>query len=184
MEAKINKVTVQIMLTNIMTLDVDGLVNATEHDLTLSDELAEMAGPDLESECRFIGWCEIGSAIITGSGNLTFKKIIHTVGPRWGDSSARGKLANATWATLKLAEENELRSIAVPPISTGAFGYPVENCAKTMLEQIIDFTFEKLKHLRTIIICVKNEAELEAFTREFQRQLEELKDTGDGKVRV
>ena len=70
--------------------------------------------------------------------------------------------------------------------ATGAVGgYPVENCARIMMQQIVDYTFEPLKTLREIIICVDSETALEPFEREFQRQLEDLTDTGStGKVPV
>jgi O-acetyl-ADP-ribose deacetylase (regulator of RNase III) len=135
-------------------------------------------------EVLLLGWCDVGSATITKAGNLKYKYIVHAIGPRWGEVSARGKLASATWETLRVAEAYGLKSIAIPPISTGAAGYPVENCAKTMLSEIIDFTFEDLKHLRYLIICTKSEPEHEAFVREFQSQIEELKNTGEGKVKV
>ncbi len=121
---------------------------------------------------------------MTGPGNLAVDKIIHAVGPRWGEGSERGKLANVTLECLRLAENNRLKSIALPPISTGALGYPLENCAKTMLTQIVDFTFENLKHLRQVTICMDTVHAFAAFQQEFQQQLQELKETGEGKVKV
>jgi O-acetyl-ADP-ribose deacetylase (regulator of RNase III) len=70
----------------------------------------------------------------------------------------------------------------MPAISTGAFGYPLENCATTMLTQIIDFTFEDLKHLRTIILCLPDELTFEAFKHEFEQQLEALRESGEAQV--
>lgn len=185
MKAKINKVTIEIIQhDDILTLDVDAIVNATDSNLSLPEKLASAAGPSLEQETRLIGWCDIGSAIITSAGALKFKYIIHAAGPRWGEGSERGKLANATWESLRLAEIHGLRSLAIPPISTGTFGYPVENCATTMLTQIIDFTFEDLKHLRRIVVAIELLTEYDAFSREFHRQVQALKETGEGKVHV
>jgi O-acetyl-ADP-ribose deacetylase (regulator of RNase III) len=184
MKAKVNKVTIQIVQTDILSLPVNGIVTATDPNLSLSPALAARVGVDVQRECREIGWVEIGSAAITSAGNLPFEKIIHTVGPRWGEGSERGKLANVTLHALRLAEDNQLKAIAIPPISTGALGYPLENCAKTMLTQIVDFTFEDLKYLRTIIVCVDTSLALDIFKVEFDRQLQELKESGDGKVKV
>lgn len=185
MKAKINKITIEIIQSDdILTLDVDAIVNATDSNLSLPDRIARAAGPTLEQETRLIGWCDIGSAIITSAGALKFKHIIHAAGPRWGEGSERGKLANATWESLQLAEMNHLRSLAIPPISTGAFGYPVENCATTMLTQIIDFTFEDVKHLRRVVVAIELKTEYDAFVREFRRQVETLRETGEGKVHV
>lgn len=184
MKAKVNKVTIRIVQSDILSLPVSGIVTATDPNLSLSPTLAAKAGADVQRECREIGWVGIGSAAITSAGNLPFEKIIHAVGPRWGEGSERGKLANVTLHALQLAESNQLKSIALPAISTGALGYPLENCAKTMLTQIVDYTFEDLKHLRTVIVCVDTPLAFEVFKTEFSRQLEELKESGDGKVKV
>ena len=185
MKAKVNKITIDIILDDIILLEVDGIVNSTDPNLTLSDALIERGGLELEKQVTRLVWCDVGDAQITEAGDMVnVSKIIHAVGPRWGEGSERGKLANATWAALNLAEDNKLKSLAMPPISVGALGYPVENCARTMLEQIIDFTFENLKHLRNITICLNTDIALEIFQNEFKRQLESLKDSGEGKVRV
>ncbi len=184
MKAKINKVTIHIVQDDILKQDVMGIVHTTDPNLTVNSELAEKAGPSVQYACTQLGWCEVGSAVATDAGNLQQEKIIHVVGPRWGEGSERGKLANATWDTLRVAESNRLKSIAIPAISTGALGYPVENCAKTVLSEIIDFTFENLKYLRTIIVCLNSKLAFEAFEYEFKRQIQALKDTGEGKVRV
>lgn len=184
MKAKINKVTIQIVQAEILSLSVNGVVTATDTNLSLSPALASKAGIDVQREVREIGWVDIGSAAITSAGNLPFEKIIHAVGPRWGEGSERAKLANATLQSLRLAETNQLKSIAIPAISTGALGYPLENCAKTMLTQIVDFTFEDLKYLRTVIVCLDTPLAFDVFKAEFDRQLQELKESGDGKVKV
>ncbi len=178
MKAKINKVTVRLTRETILSVTADVIVNATDPNLSLPPELAASAGLDVVHECIAIGWCDVGSAKMTGAGNLKAEKIIHAVGPRWGEGSERGKLGNVTWECLHLAESNELKSIAFPAISAGALGYPLENCATTMLNQIIDFTFEDLKHLRTIILCLPDELAFDAFKREFEQQLEKLHQSG------
>lgn len=184
MKAKVNKVTIEIQHGDIYTVEVEGLVHSTTPNLTIPPKLASLAGETLEDETKLIGWCDVGSAVVTHAGSTQFLKIIHTVGPKWGETSARGKLAKATWETLWTAEDEKLKSITLPAISTGVAGYPVENCARTMLEQIIDFTFEPIKSVRLIIICVETEPEFDAFQAEFDRQLQALRDNGEGKVRV
>jgi len=185
MKAKINKVTISIIQGNLYTTQVDGIVHATDPNLSLDPALVDIAGPFIEEQTTRVAWCDVGSAIATDGGKLeNVQKILHTVGPRWGEGAERGKLANATWSCLQLAEEQELSSIAMPAISVGALGYPLENCATTMLTKIVDFTFEPVKHLRTIILCLLNEQQLNVFRSEFERQLEALKEAGEGKVRA
>jgi O-acetyl-ADP-ribose deacetylase len=185
MKAKINKVEVQIIHRNILELSVEGIVVVTDPNLSVSPELAVAAGESIISETANIGWCEVGSAVITTSGLLPeVRNVIHAVGPRWGEGSERGKLGKVTWECLTLAEENQLRSIAVPAISVGGLGYPVENCATVMLSRIIDFTFENLRHLRSVTICLENTASLNVFQKEFRQQIHELQVTGQGKVRA
>lgn len=184
MKAKVNKVTIQITQGDLVSMPVAAIVNDTDTDLTMEPRLLGKVGIAIQRELTLIGYCEVGSAVITSAGNLAAEKIIHTVGPRWGEGSERGKLANAVFECLRLAESHKLKSIAFPTISTGTNGYPLENCAKTMLTQIIDYTFEELKHLRTIIICLNDGLALEVFKHEFQQQLEELKQDGEAKVQV
>jgi O-acetyl-ADP-ribose deacetylase len=184
MKAQINRLNIEVIQDDILGLVVAGLVHPTDSSLMVSPALAAKAGPTVQAACAEIGWCEVGSAIVTTPGKLRVEKIIHAVGPRWGEGSERGKLANVTWKSLHLAEQHQLKSIAFPAISAGTLGYPLENCAKTMLTQIVDFTFEKFKYLRTIIICLDNPVALEVFEQELRQQLEDLKQTGEGKVRV
>jgi O-acetyl-ADP-ribose deacetylase (regulator of RNase III) len=182
MKTKINKVTVQIVMGDILASKADAMVYPTVPPLTPSQRLLEFAGEAILDDINQIGWCDIGEAVLTSAGRLNHRYIIHTVPPRWGEESARGKLANATWEVLRLAEENACRSLTMPPIASGAEGYPIENCAKVMLEQLIDFTFEPLRHLRDIVIYTLTEPENNAFLHELQRQLTTLRNSGDGYV--
>ncbi|MCB9454888.1 MAG: macro domain-containing protein [Anaerolineaceae bacterium] len=184
MKAKVNKVAIQLVEGNPLSVADAGLVLQTDPNLTVAEELSALAGPEVLQECVQIGWCEVGSAVITNPGQLPVERLIHVVGPRWGEGSERGKLANATWKCLQLAEEDRLPSLVMPAISTGTMGYPLENCAKTMLERIIDFTFEDPKYLRTIIICLETQTAYNVFRQEMKLQLQELKATNQGKVQV
>ncbi|MBZ0309971.1 MAG: macro domain-containing protein [Anaerolineae bacterium] len=184
MKAKVNKVTIQLVEGNPLAFADAGLVTQTDPNLTLDPGLAALTGPEVPQECALIGWCEVGSAIITNPGHLPVERLIHVVGPRWGEGSERGKLANATWKCLQLAEADRLPSLVIPAISTGTMGYPLENCAKTMLERIIDFTFEDPKYLRAIIICLETQTAYNVFKLEFKQQLHELKANNQGKVQV
>jgi O-acetyl-ADP-ribose deacetylase len=184
MKVKVNRVTIEIVQDDLLALPVGAVVNSTDTNLFINPSLSERAGPSIEQICAGIGWCPVGSAVITDGGNLPAQKIIHAVGPRWGEGSERGKLSNVTLECLRLAEQNRLKSIALPAIATGTLGYPIENCAKTMLAQIIDFTFENPRYLKIIIVCLDNTAAYVIFKQELMQQVEDLKLAGDGEVSV
>ncbi len=186
MKAKINRVTIEIIQGEILNVTAAALVTVTDPNLRVDPALLAKTGPSVQAQVQAIRWSDVGTAVITDAGLLKHaNRIIHAVGPRWGDDSARAKLALVTWQCLALAEEHGLKSVVIPPISVGALGYPLENCAKTMIEQIVDFTFEKLKSLRHVILCVDDTPNaLNIFDAELRRQIEELRETGEGQVRV
>ena len=179
-----NRVTIEIVEDNILSQSVNGIAIPTDTTLNLSPTLLEKAGETVQIACREIGWCNVGSAAITTAGNLPHDKIIHVVGPRWGEGGERAKLTSATLRCLQLAEENKLKSIALPAISTGVFGYPVENCATVMFNEIIDYTFENLKHLRTVLICLQNPQIFNVFRSEFELIIKKLESNGNVEIRA
>ena len=121
--------------------DVDVIVNAANTSLRggggVDGAIHRAAGPSVLEECMKIGGCGTGEAVITGAGDLIAKKIIHTPGPVWhgGDRDEAEKLAGCYRNSFKLAQENGLKTIAFPAISTGVYGYPVEKAAWIALEE-------------------------------------------------
>ena len=184
MKVKVNKVAIQLIQGDILSLDVNGIVTSTDPNLHLNPALLLRAGLKLQEAVKDVGWCDIGDAVITEAGDLPFQKVIHAVGPRWGEGSERGKLANTTLACLRLAEQYRLRSLALPAISAGVLGYPLENCARTIITQIIDYTFENPRFLRLVIICLDSLTAFTVFQNELRLQVEQLKDAGEGEVTV
>lgn len=178
MQTTINDVVIELIQGDITDLETDAIVNAANSQLILGAGVAgairRKGGPSIQDECLSIGYCEVGSAVITGGGNLKARYVIHSVGPRMGEGSESGKLANAVRASLALAEENQLRSVALPAISTGVFGYPLEACADVMLRVIIDHTFEELDYLEHIVICLYDASAFHIFVSEFQKKLQEM----------
>ncbi|MBZ0300159.1 MAG: macro domain-containing protein [Anaerolineae bacterium] len=184
MKAKVNKVNIRMIQDELLGLSVGALVHVTDPNLSLDPVFASEAGPDVTEACLEIGWCRVGSAVMTTAGNLCCEKLIHAVAPRWGEGSERGKLANLTRSCLWLAEEHGLKSLALPAISSGTLGYPLESCARLMIAEIIDFTFEDIKNLRSVVVCLENALAWEVFDTEFARTLDRLRARGEGKVKV
>ncbi len=180
MKTVLNGITVELVQGDITDLDVDAIVNAANSQLILGAGVAgairRKGGPSIQEECLAIGHCDVGDAVITGGGDLKARHVIHAVGPRMGEGSEAGKLANAVRASLRLAEAHGLHSIAFPAISTGVFGYPLESCAEVMLRVIFDYTFEDLEALQHVIICLYDTHAFDIFAAEFQRKLAELQD--------
>jgi O-acetyl-ADP-ribose deacetylase (regulator of RNase III) len=174
MKVKINKLTIQTLVGNLWTVRADAIVHVTDTDLAFPPDLLVKAGSNVGQELAEISYCPVGSAVVTTAGNLPFKKIIHAVGPRWGEGAERGKLNSVTFECLHNAEHHQLKSIVMPAISTGSLGYPVENCATTMIAQIVDTSFEDLKALRTVMLCLSDASALAVFDRELQRQFEDI----------
>jgi len=186
MKAKVNRVTIHITQEATLKVAAACLVTITDTSLTVDGELAALGGTELTLQAQQIGYAPVGDAAITGAGRLTsVDHIIHAVAPRWTEDNARAKLAQVTWRCLELAEEYQLKSIVMPPISIGTFGYPIEACARVMLEEIIDFTFEKPRFLKTIILSTPIPPNAhDVFLEELRRQLEDLTRSGEGQVNV
>jgi len=180
MQARVNDTIIKIVQGDITDQAVDAIVNAANSYLILGGGVAgaidDKGGPTIQEECKRIGWCEVGEAVITGAGRLPARYVIHAVGPRLGEGNEPGKLAAATRASLALAEEKGLRSVALPAISTGAFGFPLEACAQIMLRVAIDITFENFQNLKEIRFCLYDTVAYATFRAEFERQLAALED--------
>jgi O-acetyl-ADP-ribose deacetylase len=178
MQTVLNDVTVELVQGDITDLETDAIVNAANSQLILglgvAGAIRQRGGPSIQEECLAIGYCEVGDAVITRGGNLKARYVIHAVGPRMGEGSEAGKLASAVRASLNLAEQHGLHSIAFPAISTGVFGYPLESCADVMLRVILDYTFEDLAHLRQIVVCLYDADAFEVFGKAFRKKLQEI----------
>jgi O-acetyl-ADP-ribose deacetylase (regulator of RNase III) len=142
-EPSIDKI--EILRGDITELEVDAIVNAANATLLGGDgvdgAIHRAAGSELLAECRTLGGCEPGEAKITGAYRLPARFVIHTVGPIWhgGKHDEERTLADCYRNSLKLAVENEIKTIAFPAISCGAYGYPIEEAAHIAFKTTRDF---------------------------------------------
>ena len=154
---QINKSLLQLVKGDITEQSTDAIVNAANAQLILGGGVAgairRKGGPAIQEECNKIGGTFVGGAVITTGGNLKAKHVIHAVGPRMGEGDEENKLKNATINSLKVADENFLKSIAFPAISTGIFGFPLERCAEIMLSETINY-LKGQTGLEKVIFCL------------------------------
>jgi O-acetyl-ADP-ribose deacetylase len=144
--------------------DVQAIVNAANARLEPGGGVAgavhRAAGPGLAREARPLGPIAPGDAVVTGGHDLPNRYVIHTLGPVYGqDRPEADLLANCYRNTLALAEERGLGSIAFPAISTGIFGYPVEEAAEVALRTVVEET-ERLERVRLVRLVLFGEEDL------------------------
>ena len=152
---------IKLLLGDITKLNVDAIVNAANSSLRggggVDGAIHRAGGPEILEECKVIGGCDTGQAVITTAGNLSAKFVIHTVGPIWqgGDSHEDTLLRSCYIKSLKLAEEYNLKSIAFPNISTGVYRFPKERAAEIAVETVRSFSSTVIREVT--FVCFEEE---------------------------
>lgn len=148
MQIQINHSTLELVQGNIVEQEVDAIVNAANMSLLggggVDGAIHRTAGPELLAECRTLNGAATGEAKITRGYRLKARHVIHAVGPRYRDG-AHGEaelLASTYWNSLHRASEAGLKSIAFPAISTGIYGYPLDEAAEVSLRTVIHYLRE------------------------------------------
>jgi O-acetyl-ADP-ribose deacetylase (regulator of RNase III) len=153
---------------------VDAIVNAANSGLRggggVDGAIHRVGGPAIMAECRGIGGCPTGSAVITTGGELPARHVIHAVGPRWsgGARCEADLLASAYRASLQIAVDNGLRSVAFPSISTGIYGYPIAQAAAIALGTVSGFLEAHPGKLGLIRFVLFTEADLAVYRQAMQ----------------
>lgn len=158
---------------------VDAIVNAANERLAhgggVAAAIVRRGGRVIQDESdawvRQHGPVSHDSPAITGAGSLPSRFVIHAVGPVWGSGDEDRKLRAAVWGALRLADERGLDSLALPPISTGIFGFPKERAARIVFDACADFCARHPDSpLRDIRLVVIDQGTLDAFRAEFERR--------------
>ena len=170
MRRTVHGVTVECVQGDITSQDgVTAIVNAANAQLQSGGGVAgaihRAAGPGLAEEARPLAPISPGVSVITGGHDLPNRYVIHTLGPVYGQDRPEAELlANCYRNALALAEENELDSIAFPAISTGVFGYPVEEAAEVAIKTVVEEA-GRLENVRLIRFVLFAERDLEVHER-------------------
>jgi O-acetyl-ADP-ribose deacetylase (regulator of RNase III) len=163
---------IEIVEGDITRQRVDAIVNAAnsrlQHGAGVAGAIVAGGGEVIQRESDAIGFVAVGGAAVTSAGELPCRFVIHAVGPRMGEGDEEAKLRQATRLALQRGEELAISSIALPAISTGIFGFPIDRCADIMLREAIEFG-ENARNVRRIVFCLWGEVALTTFQQTFQR---------------
>jgi O-acetyl-ADP-ribose deacetylase (regulator of RNase III) len=165
---------VEVLQGDLTQQDVDAIVNAANNDLELgggvAGAIARAGGPQIQAECRTIGPIEVGDAAITGGGKLTTRFVIHAASMRLGGRTSTDSLQRSTRRSLEIASQRGLRSIAFPAVGTGIAHFPLDECARIMLGEVLEHSRgpTSVEEVRFVLFGDQAEA---AFRTEADRQL-------------
>jgi O-acetyl-ADP-ribose deacetylase (regulator of RNase III) len=176
MEFKVGNATLQLVRGDITDVEADAIINAANSSLLggggVDGAIRRKGGPKILEECRRIRdtqWPDglpTGKAVITSGGNLKAKHVIHTVGPVWlGGFHVEAELLKQAYRnSLKLAVANGLKTIAFPSISTGAYGYPIEEASRIAVGTVKNF-LEKEDKLDRVMFVLFSERDFQIYVK-------------------
>jgi O-acetyl-ADP-ribose deacetylase (regulator of RNase III) len=182
MQTWIGKTKLCLVTGDIAEQETDAVVTAAHWRLNkgmgTDGTIHSKGGPRIYEECRRIGGCPIGDAVITTGGDLKARHVIHAVGPVWrgGDEHEPELLASAYRRSLEVAVQHGLKSISFPSISTGAFVYPMRLAAPIALKTIIEFlehTPHNLDEVRMVLYTREEDTAYTVFARALEQILKE-----------
>ncbi len=173
----VNQATITITRGDITQQATDAIVNAANSSLMggggVDGAIHRAGGPAILEECKKIvarqGRLPTGQAVITTAGNMPSGHVIHTVGPIWrgGTAGEPELLASAYRESLKLAAENNLSSIAFPSISTGAYGYPLDEASRIAIRTVVSFLSETTS-IKEVVFVLFDSRTYDAYTSALQ----------------
>ena len=164
---------IRLIKGDITDQNVDVVVNPAnsylQHGGGVAGAIVRKGGKIIQTESDKIGFVPVGSSVITTSGQLPCQAIIHTVGPRIGEGNEDLKLSKSIHSSLSLASDHNYKSISIPAISSGIFGFPKDRCANILLDESIKFLQNNKTTLETIEFCIIDDETLFHFKNKFKK---------------
>ena len=160
---------IELIEGDITKLDVDAIVNAANSSLLggggVDGAIHYAAGPQLVEECAKLGGCPTGEAKLTKGYRLPARHVIHTVGPIWrgGNNGEPEKLANCYRNSMQIAADNGFATIAFPAISTGVYGYPLQEAAQIAINQVIE-CLNEMPSIKKVIFVLFGRKNFDIYT--------------------
>ena len=173
-ERVIGKTTVRLVSADLTERDVDAIVNAAnshlQHGGGVAGAIVRRGGQVIQEESDKIGYVPVGNAAITTGGKLKARYVIHAVGPKMGEGDEDNKLKRVIRSVLTLAAAKKLKSISVPAISAGIYGFPKDRCAKILVAETAAFS-KTLPDttLELVEFCIFDQEAFGFFQAEIQR---------------
>lgn len=166
---------IRLVKGDITERNVDVIVNAAnsylKHGAGVAGAIVRRGGSIIQQESDKIGYVEVGSAVLTTSGKLPCNAVIHAVGPKMGQGNEDNKLRKAVQSSLRLAADKGFRSISMPAISSGIFGFPKDRCASILLEESKSFLVSRGNtnnvSIEIVEFCIFDDETLSYFKGEF-----------------
>jgi O-acetyl-ADP-ribose deacetylase len=174
LERSIGKTIIRLVSADLTERDVDSIVNAAnshlQHGGGVAGAIVRKGGRIIQDESNKIGSVPVGHAAITTGGRLKARFVVHAVGPMTGEGDEDKKLSNAIKNVLALAQEKKMKSISIPAISAGIFGFPKDRCAKILVGETVSFLKSfPATMLKLVEFCIVDEEAFKFFKREMER---------------
>jgi O-acetyl-ADP-ribose deacetylase (regulator of RNase III) len=164
---------IRLIKGDITDQNVDVIVNPAnsylKHGGGVAGAIVRKGGKIIQTESDKIGFVPVGSSVITTSGELPCEVIIHTVGPKMGEGNEDFKLSKSIHSCLSLASDNSYKSISIPAISSGIFGFPKDRCANILLDESIKFLQYNNTSIKIIEFCIIDDETLFHFKNKFKK---------------
>jgi O-acetyl-ADP-ribose deacetylase (regulator of RNase III) len=163
---------IRLVKGDITERAVDAIVNAAnsylKHGGGVAGAIVRKGGGTIQKESDKIGFVPVGSSVITKAGKLPCNAVIHAVGPKMGEGDEDAKLRSSLNSSLTLASERNFRSISIPAISSGIFGFPKDRCAKILVGEAKKYLLSNTTtSLEIIEFCVIDDETIDYFKKEF-----------------